>query len=248
MPDWRGDKMSVRKLYSTPRDALAGVLRDDMTIMAGGFGLCGIPAALIDCVLESGVRGLTLISNNPGAEGLGLGKLFETRQVRKLICSYAGDNAHFARQYMAAEVEVEFNPQGTLAERIRAGGAGIPAFYTPTGVGTVIAEGKPLAEFDGRRYLLERGLRADLALVHAWKGDPEGNLVYRMTARNFNPLMASAAQTTVVEIEHLVEQGTIDPDSIVTPGIFVDRMVLLDKVDKRIEQRTVRTRPAAVEG
>lgn len=240
--------MSVRKLYSTPGDALAGVLHDNMTIMAGGFGLCGIPAVLIDCVLESGVRGLTLISNNPGAEGLGLGKLFETRQVRKLICSYAGDNAHFARQYMAGEVEVEFNPQGTLAERIRAGGAGIPAFYTPTGVGTVIAEGKPVAEFDGRKYLLERGLRADLALVHAWKSDPEGNLVYRMTARNFNPLMASAAHTTVVEIEQLVEQGAIDPDSIVTPGIFVDRMVLLEKVDKRIEQRTVRTRPAAVEG
>ncbi|HQW87808.1 MAG TPA: CoA transferase subunit A [Flavobacteriales bacterium] len=177
----------------------------------------------------------------------GLGKLFATRQVRKLICSYAGENAQFARQYMAGEVEVEFNPQGTLAERIRAGGAGIPAFYTRTGVGTVIAEGKPLAEFDGKTYLMERGLRADLALVHAWKGDTEGNLVYRMTARNFNPMMASAAALTVAEVERLVEPGQIDPDHIITPGIFVDRIVVVDKVDKRIEQRTVRRRAAPVE-
>lgn len=240
--------MSVSKRYPTAADALAGVLRDEMTIMAGGFGLCGIPSALIDVVVDSGVRGLTIISNNPGAEGLGLGKLFETRQVSKLICSYAGENAQFARQYMAGEVEVEFNPQGTLAERIRAGGAGIPAFYTATGVGTVIAEGKPLADFDGRQYLLERGLRADLALIHAWKGDTEGNLLYRMTARNFNPMMASAADTTVVEIEQLVEAGALDPDAIVTPGIFVDRVVVLDKIDKRIEQRTVRSRAVAMEG
>ncbi|WP_324514678.1 CoA transferase subunit A [Zoogloea sp.] len=218
-----------------------------MTIMSGGFGLCGIPSVLIDAVLESGVKGLTIISNNPGAEGLGLGKLFNTRQVRKLICSYAGENAQFARQYMAGEVEVEFNPQGTLAERIRAGGAGIPAFYTRTGVGTVIATGKPLAEFDGKTYLMERGLKADLALIHAWKGDTEGNLVYRMTARNFNPMMASAAATVVAEIEHVVEPGQIDPDHIVTPGIFVDRIVVLEQVDKRIEQRTVRRRVAAVE-
>lgn len=239
--------MSVRKVYSTAAIALADVLRDEMTIMSGGFGLCGIPSVLIDAVLESGVKGLTIISNNPGAEGLGLGKLFNTRQVRKLICSYAGENAQFARQYMAGEVEVEFNPQGTLAERIRAGGAGIPAFYTRTGVGTVIATGKPLAEFDGKTYLMERGLKADLALIHAWKGDTEGNLVYRMTARNFNPMMASAAATVVAEIEHLVEPGHIDPDHIVTPGIFVDRIVVLDQVDKRIEQRTVRRRVAAVE-
>ncbi len=239
--------MSVRKIYSTAAIALADVLRDEMTIMSGGFGLCGIPSVLIDAVLESGVKGLTIISNNPGAEGLGLGKLFNTRQVRKLICSYAGENAQFARQYMAGEVEVEFNPQGTLAERIRAGGAGIPAFYTRTGVGTVIATGKPLAEFDGKTYLMERGLKADLALIHAWKGDTEGNLVYRMTARNFNPMMASAAATVVAEIEHRVEPGQIDPDHIVTPGIFVDRIVVLDQVDKRIEQRTVRRRVAAVE-
>ncbi|HQA10315.1 MAG TPA: CoA transferase subunit A [Zoogloea sp.] len=239
--------MSVRKIYSTAAIALADVLRDEMTIMSGGFGLCGIPSVLIDAVLESGVKGLTIISNNPGAEGLGLGKLFNTRQVRKLICSYAGENAQFARQYMAGEVEVEFNPQGTLAERIRAGGAGIPAFYTRTGVGTVIATGKPLAEFDGKTYLMERGLKADLALIHAWKGDTEGNLVYRMTARNFNPMMASAAATVVAEIEHVVEPGQIDPDHIVTPGIFVDRIVVLEQVDKRIEQRTVRRRVAAVE-
>lgn len=241
-------KVSSRKIYPTAAGALKDVLRDDMTIMSGGFGLCGIPAALIDAVLDSGVRGLTLISNNPGCDGLGLGKLFETRQVRKLICSYAGENAQFARQYMAGEVEVEFNPQGTLAERIRAGGAGIPAFYTRTGVGTVVAEGKPTAEFDGKRYLLERGLRADLALVHAWQGDSEGNLVYRMTARNFNPMMATAAAITVAEVEHLVEPGAIDPDHIVTPGIFVDRVVRLAKVDKHIEQRTVRSRDALVEG
>ena len=239
--------MSVRKIYSTAAIALADVLRDEMTIMSGGFGLCGIPSVLIDAVLASGVKGLTIISNNPGAEGLGLGKLFNTRQVRKLICSYAGENAQFARQYMAGEVEVEFNPQGTLAERIRAGGAGIPAFYTRIGVGTVIATGKPLAEFDGKTYLMERGLKADLALIHAWKGDTEGNLVYRMTARNFNPMMASAAATVVAEIEHVVEPGQIDPDHIVTPGIFVDRIVVLDQVDKRIEQRTVRRRVAAVE-
>lgn len=239
--------MSVRKIHSSAKAALADVLRDDMTIMSGGFGLCGIPSVLIDAVLESGVRGLTIISNNPGTESMGLGKLFKTRQVRKLVCSYAGENAEFARQYMAGEVEVEFNPQGTLAERIRAGGAGIPAFYTRTGVGTVIAEGKPLAEFDGKLYVQERGLKADLALVHAWKSDTEGNLVYRMTARNFNPMMASAAALTVAEVELLVEPGEIDPDHIVTPGIFVDRLVLLDKVDKQIEQRTVRRRAAVVE-
>lgn len=232
----------MRKQYETPREALADVLRDGMTIMSGGFGLCGIPVTLIDAVLESGVRDLTIISNNPGTDGRGLGKLFETRQVRKLICSYAGENASFAKQYLAGEVEVEFNPQGTLAERIRAGGAGIAAFYTRTGVGTVVAEGKPVAEFEGDTYLMERGLRADLALVHAWRSDPEGNLQYRMTARNFNPLMASAATVTVAEIEELVAPGELDPDHIVTPGIFVNRIVLPKEIVKYIEQRTVRPR------
>jgi len=239
--------VSVNKLYLDARSALADVLRDDMTIMSGGFGLCGIPAALIDAVLESGVRGLTVISNNPGSDGHGLGKLFQKGQIRKLICSYAGENTLFAKQYMAGEVEVEFNPQGTLAERIRAGGAGIPAFYTRTGAGTVIAEGKPAATFDGEEYLLERSLRADLALVHAWRGDPEGNLQYRMTARNFNPIMATAAALTVAEIEELVRPGDIDPDHIVTPGIFVKRIVILDQCEKHIEQRTVRPRAAAFE-
>ncbi|PKO56949.1 MAG: succinyl-CoA--3-ketoacid-CoA transferase [Betaproteobacteria bacterium HGW-Betaproteobacteria-21] len=236
----------MRKRYQTPSAAIADVLRDGMTIMSGGFGLCGIPTTLIDAVLASGVRGLTIISNNPGTDGHGLGKLFEAGQVRKLICSYAGENASFARQYLAGEVEVEFNPQGTLAERIRAGGAGIPAFYTRTGVGTVVAEGKPVAEFDGHTYLMERGLRADLALVHAWRSDPEGNLQYRMTARNFNPLMATAAAITVAEVEELVGSGEIDPDHIVTPGIFVHRIVVPEEIVKYIEQRTVRPRTAAL--
>lgn len=239
--------MSVSKVFPSPEAALAGLLRDDMTIMSGGFGVCGIPAALIDVILDSGVKGLTLISNNPGTDELGLGKLFRNRQVRKLICSYAGDNALFAQQYMAGEVEVEFNPQGTLAERIRAGGAGIPAFYTRTGVGTVIAEGKPSAVFDGLTYIQERGLRADLALVHAWKGDTEGNLQYRLTARNFNPPMATAATATVAEVETLVAAGELDPDQIATPGIFVQRLVAVGAINKHIEQRTVRRRPAIVE-
>lgn len=239
--------MSLNKLYQKPQAALADVLRDGMTIMSGGFGLCGIPDSLIDAVADAGVRELTLISNNPGTDRHGLGKLFESGQVRKLICSYAGENASFARQYLAGEVEVEFNPQGTLAERIRAGGAGIAAFYTRTGVGTVVAEGKPISEFDGKAYLMERGLRADLALVHAWRSDPEGNLQYRMTARNFNPLMATAAAITVAEVEELVGQGDFDPDHIVTPGIFVHRIVPLDRIVKHIEQRTVRPRTPAFE-
>lgn len=243
-----GREVSVRKFYSTAAEALAGVLHDDMTIMSGGFGLCGIPAALIDVVLASGVRGLTIISNNPGAEGLGLGKLFNTRQVRKLICSYAGENAQFARQYMAGEVEVEFNPQGTLAERIRAGGAGVPAFYTKTGVGTLVAEGKETRVFNGETYVMETGLVADLALVHAWMGDHEGNLVYRMTARNFNPMMATAAKVTVAEVEHLVRPGDINPDHVITPGIFVKRMIHVPNSQKRIEQRTTRKRHATPAG
>jgi 3-oxoacid CoA-transferase subunit A len=236
--------MAINKVYATATDALAGVLRDGMTIMSGGFGLCGIPSALIDAIRESGVRDLTVVSNNAGIDDVGLGLLLQSRQIRKMISSYVGENATFARQYLAGELEIEFNPQGTLAERIRAGGAGIPAFYTRTGAGTLVAEGKDVREFDGLDYVMETGLRADLAIVHAWKGDTEGNLVYRMTARNFNPIMATAAELTVAEVEHLVEPGQIDPDHIVTPGIFVKRIVKLDNITKRIEQRTVRKRAA----
>ncbi len=234
--------MAVNKLYPDARAALSGLLRDNMTIMSGGFGLCGIPGALIDAIRESGVTGLTVISNNAGIDEVGLGLLLQTRQIRKMISSYVGENATFARQYLAGELEIEFNPQGTLAERIRAGGAGIPGFYTATGVGTHVAEGKEVKCFGGRAYILETGLRADLAIIHAWKADPEGNLIYRKTARNFNPVMATAAETVVVEVEELVPQGSLDPDAIVTPGIFVNRIVTLAHVDKRIEQRTVRAR------
>jgi 3-oxoacid CoA-transferase subunit A len=236
--------MAVNKVYPDVKAALGGVLRDGMTIMSGGFGLCGIPSALIEAIRDSGVKDLTIISNNAGVDDAGLGLLLQTRQVRKMISSYVGENATFARQYLAGELEIEFNPQGTLAERIRAGGAGIPAFYTATGVGTQVAEGKETKVFDGRTYVMERGLFADLAIVHAWKADPEGNLVYRKTARNFNPMMATAAKVTVAEVEHLVSQGTFDPDHIVTPGMFVKRIVKLDRVEKRIEQRTVRKRAA----
>ena len=236
--------MAINKVYPDATTALAGVLRDGMTIMAGGFGLCGIPSVLIDAVRLSGVKDLTCISNNAGVDDCGLGVLLQTRQIRKMISSYVGENATFAKQFLAGELEIEFNPQGTLAERIRAGGAGIPAFFTKTGVGTQIAEGKEVREFDGQKYVMERGLFADLALVHAWKGDTEGNLVYRKTARNFNPMMATAARITVAEVEHLVEPGQIDPDHIITPGIFVKRIVKLDHVEKRIEQRTVRKRAA----
>ena len=234
--------MAVNKVFPDATAALADVLRDGMTIMSGGFGLCGIPAALIDAIRDSGVRDLTIISNNAGIDDVGLGILLHTRQVRKMISSYVGENATFAKQFLAGELEIEFNPQGTLAERIRAGGAGIPAFFTATGAGTQIAEGKPQQEFDGRLYVQERGLWADLAIVHAWKADPEGNLIYRMTARNFNPMMATAADIVVAEVEEVVGPGQIDPDHIITPGIFVNRIVKLDKVDKRIEQRTVRKR------
>jgi 3-oxoacid CoA-transferase subunit A len=230
------------KLYPDATSALAGLLHDGMTIMAGGFGLCGIPESLIEAIRAAGVRDLTIVSNNAGIDDAGLGVLLQTRQVRKMISSYVGENATFARQYLAGELEIEFNPQGTLAERIRAGGAGIPAFFTRTGVGTQVAEGKELREFDGATYVMERGLRADLAIIHAWKGDTEGNLVYRMTARNFNPIMATAARVTVAEVEELVEPGTLDPDHIVTPGIFVKRLVRLAQVNKRIEQRIVRKR------
>jgi 3-oxoacid CoA-transferase subunit A len=236
--------MAVNKVYPDAKAALDGLLRDGMTIMSGGFGLCGIPSALIEAIRESGVKDLTIISNNAGVDDAGLGLLLQTRQVRKMISSYVGENATFAKQYLAGELEIEFNPQGTLAERIRAGGAGIPAFYTATGVGTQVAEGKETKVFDGRTYVMERGLFADLAIIHAWKADPEGNLVYRKTARNFNPMMATAAKVTVAEVEHLVPQGTFDPDHIITPGMFVKRVVKLDRVEKRIEQRPVRKRAA----
>ena len=234
--------MAVDKVYLDAAAALAGVLRDGMTIMSGGFGLCGIPGTLIDAIRESGVKDLTVISNNAGVDDAGLGVLLVTRQIRKMISSYVGENQTFAKQYLAGELEIEFNPQGTLAERIRAGGAGVPAFFTRTGVGTLIADGKEVRSFDGVDYVMERGLRADLALVHAWKADTEGNLVYRKTARNFNPIMATAAAITVAEVEILVDPGEIDPDHIVTPGVFVKRLVPLVNVHKRIEQRTVRKR------
>lgn len=227
------------KVYSDAKAALAGVLRDGMVIHSGGFGLCGIPALLIDAIQESGVKGLTVVSNNAGIDDVGLGKLLRTRQISKMIASYVGENAEFARQFLAGELEIEFNPQGTLAERIRAGGAGIPAFYTKTGVGTKVAEGKPTQEFDGETYVMERGIVADLAIIHAWKGDTEGNLVYRRTARNFNPMMATAAKITVAQVEHLVEAGEIDPDHIITPGVFVKRLIVCPPgYEKRIEQRT----------
>jgi 3-oxoacid CoA-transferase subunit A len=232
----------ANKIFPDATAALKDILKDGMTIMSGGFGLCGIPATLIEAIKDSGVKNLTIISNNAGIDGAGLGLLLETRQVKKMISSYVGENATFAKQYLAGELEIEFNPQGTLAERIRAGGAGIPAFFTATGYGTKIAEQKETREFDGRHYVMERGLFADLAIVHAWKADTEGNLVYRKTARNFNPIMATAAKFTVAEVEELVEPGQIDPDHIITPGIFVKRIVKLEKLDKRIEQRTTRKR------
>ena len=230
------------KVYPDADAALAGLLRDGMTVMSGGFGLCGIPGALIAAVRSAGVSGLTVVSNNAGVDGAGLGLLLESRQIRKMVSSYVGENKLFADLYLRGELELEFNPQGTLAERIRAGGAGIPAFFTKTGVGTLVAEGKELRDFDGESYVMERGLFADLAIIHAWKADREGNLVYRKTARNFNPIMATAAKVTVAEVENLVEPGAIDPDRIHTPGIFVKRIVHCPSYQKRIEQRTVRKR------
>jgi 3-oxoacid CoA-transferase subunit A len=228
------------KICKSAAAALDGVLFDGMTIMSGGFGLCGIPENLILSLRDSGMGNLTVISNNAGIDDFGLGLLLQTRQIKKMISSYVGENATFEKQYLSGELELEFNPQGSLAERIRAGGAGIPGFYTKTGVGTLIAEGKEQKEFDGETYILERGLRADLALVKAWKGDAEGNLVYRMTARNFNPMMATAAKVTVAEVEEIVPVGALDHDSIHTPGIFVQRLVQGAHYEKRIEKRTVR--------
>ena len=235
----------MKKVYPDAKAALAGVLKDGMLIMAGGFGLCGIPETLILAIRDSGVKNLTIVSNNAGVDGAGLGLLLETRQVKKMISSYVGENKLFAQQFLAGELEIEFNPQGTLAERIRAGGAGVPAFFTRTGYGTLIAEGKETREFDGENYVMERGLFADLSVVHAWKGDTEGNLVYRKTARNFNPMMATASRMTVAEVENLVEPGQIDPDHIITPGVFVKRMIHVPNAAKHIEQRTVRKRVIA---
>jgi len=232
----------MNKVHADAKSALAGLLKDGMTIMAGGFGLCGIPESLILAIRDSGVKNLTVVSNNAGTDGKGLGILLDTRQIKKMISSYVGENKTFVNQYLAKELEIEFNPQGTLAERIRAGGAGIPAFFTKTGVGTQIAEGKDVREFDGVRYVMERGLVADLSIVHAWLADTEGNLVYRKTARNFNPPMATAGKVTVAEVENLVEPGKIDPDHIVTPGIFVQRIIHVPNAVKHIEQRTVRKR------
>ena len=232
----------MRKVYPSAEAALAGVIKDGMTIMSGGFGLCGIPETLIEAVKLTGARDLTVISNNAGVDGIGLGILLESGQIRKMISSYVGENKTFANLYLSGKLELEFNPQGTLAERIRAGGAGIPAFFTRTGVGTIVADGKEVREFNGEHFVMEHGLTADIALVHAWKGDTEGNLVYRKTARNFNPMMATAGKITIVEVEHLVQPGEIDADDIMTPGIFVQRIVHAPDAPKRIEQRTLRKR------
>ena len=233
----------VNKVYPNATEALEGLLSDGMMLMSGGFGLCGIPEALIEAVAKSGVKDLTVVSNNAGVDGIGLGVMLETRQIKKMISSYVGENKLFAKQFLDGDLTVEFNPQGTLAERIRAGGAGIPAFYTKTGVGTQVAEGKEVRELDGEHYVMERGLFADVAIVHAWKGDTEGNLIYRKTARNFNPMMATAAKVTVAEVEHLVDPGELNPDHIMTPGIYVHRIIHHAKPSKHIEQRTTRPRP-----
>jgi 3-oxoacid CoA-transferase subunit A len=229
----------MRKIFSDAAAALEGLTFDGMTVMSGGFGLCGIPENLIAGLRDSGVKGLTVISNNAGVDGFGLGQLLETRQIAKMISSYVGENKEFERQYLAGELQLEFNPQGTLAERIRAGGAGIPAFFTATGVGTLVAEGKEVRNFDGRDYVMETGLVADLAIVKAWKADERGNLVFRKTARNFNPMMATAGKACVVEVEEIVPVGSLDPDNIHTPGIYVDR-IIKGTFEKRIEQRTIR--------
>jgi 3-oxoacid CoA-transferase subunit A len=231
----------AQKLFADARAALDGLTFDGMTVMSGGFGLCGIPENLIIALRDSGVKGITVISNNAGVDDWGLGLLLQTRQIAKMISSYVGENKEFERQYLSGELQLEFNPQGTLAERIRAGGAGIAGFYTKTGVGTNVAEGKELKNFDGETYVLETGLKADLAIVKAWKGDAEGNLIYRRTARNFNPMMATAGKVCVAEVEEIVPAGALDPDAIHTPGIFIDRIVQ-GTFEKRIEQRTVRKR------
>ncbi|HTA65090.1 MAG TPA: CoA transferase subunit A [Xanthomonadaceae bacterium] len=232
------------KLYANADEALKGLVADGQTLAVGGFGLCGIPEALILALRDSGVKGLTVISNNAGVDGFGLGQLLATRQIRKMISSYVGENKEFERQYLSGELELEFNPQGTLAERMRAGGAGIPAFFTRTGYGTIVAEGKETREFDGHHYVLETALRSDVSLVKAWKADASGNLLFRKTARNFNPAVAMCARVCVVEVEELVELGAIDPDCVHLPGIYVDRIVVNVHPEKRIEQRTVRAASA----
>ena len=231
----------MNKIYPSASAALADIVRDGQTLAVGGFGLCGIPEALIAALRDTGVQQLTCISNNAGVDGFGLGLLLESRQIKKMISSYVGENKEFERQYLAGELELEFAPQGTLAEKLRAGGAGIPAFFTKTGVGPLVAEGKETRDFDGETYLMERALTADVALIKAWKADKSGNLIYRRTARNFNPMAATAGKITVVEVEEIVENGTFDPDQVHTPGIFIDRIVLNAHPEKRIEQRTLRT-------
>ena len=233
-------RRSMDKLYPTAHEALRDVLHDGQTLAVGGFGLCGIPEALIAALRDSGVRELTVISNNAGVDGFGLGQLLSTRQIKKMISSYVGENKEFERQYLAGELELEFNPQGTLAERLRAGGAGIPAFFTRTGFGTIVAEGKETREFDGQHYVMETALKSDVSLVKAWKADRAGNLVFRKTARNFNPAVAMAGAVCVVEVEVVVDIGDIDPDQVHLPGIYVDRLVHNPSPEKRIEQRTVR--------
>src|SRR5471032_2997647 len=234
----KGTRMN--KVYPDAASALAGIVQNGQTIAVGGFGLCGIPEALIGALRDSGVTGLTAISNNAGVDGFGLGQLLETRQIKKMIASYVGENKEFARQYLAGELELEFTPQGTLAEKLRAGGAGIPAFFTKTGVGTIVADGKEIREFDGEKYVMERSLVSDVSLVKAWKADKAGNLIFRKTARNFNPNVAMAGKITVAEVEQLVEIGEIDPDDVHLPSIFVHRIVVNATPEKRIEQRTVR--------
>ena len=235
----------MNKIYPSAASALEGLVRDGQLLAVGGFGLCGIPEALIDALRDSGVKNLAVISNNAGVDGFGLGKLLETRQIRKMISSYVGENKEFERQYLAGELELEFTPQGTLAEKLRAGGAGIPAFFTKTGVGTIVAEGKELREFDGETYVMERALLPDVSLVKAWRADKSGNLQFRYTARNFNPAVAMAGKTTVVEVEEIVETGSMLPDQVHLPGIYVHRLVLNAHPEKRIEKRTVRETASA---
>jgi 3-oxoacid CoA-transferase subunit A len=235
----------MNKVFPDAKTALEGILFDDMMLMCGGFGLCGIPEALIIALRDSGKKGLTVVSNNAGVDGAGLGLLLETRQIKKMISSYVGENKIFAKQFLAGELELEFNPQGTMSERIRAGGAGIPIFFTATGYGTMIAEGKETRMINGRGYVAETGLVADVSLVRAWKADTEGNLIYRKTARNFNPMMATAGKITVAEVEEIVPVGSLDPDGVHTPGIFVQRLIKTTITEKRIENRTTRKREAA---
>lgn len=234
----------MNKIYGSAREALDGLLSDGMTLAAGGFGLCGIPEMLIDALVESGVKDITIASNNCGVDGFGLGKLLDIKQIKKMISSYVGENAEFMRQYLSGELELEFNPQGTLAERMRAGGCGIPGFYTKTGVGTVVAEGKEHKDFDGETYILERAIIADVSIVKAWKADPSGNAVFRKTARNFNPPAAMCGRVCVMEVEEIVPLGALDPDHIHLPGIYVHRLIQ-GQHEKRIEQRTTRKREVA---